>query len=192
MVQMIMELVRNRSFTLITGDSKPNRLRRLKNGLPQESVLAHLLFNIYIYDLPSMTSKKYAYADDLTILHLYGDWKVLERTLNEDMTTLSAYLQTWQLKPSHAKTVAAAFHLHNWEAKRNLKVKNNGIILAFCQVPTYLGVNWTECSRTVITLRHCAKTTHALFAAEVTCEFRMGRWCQDIAHSCFVRDLFNC
>ena len=29
MVQMIMELVRNRSFTLTTGDSKQNRLRRL-------------------------------------------------------------------------------------------------------------------------------------------------------------------
>ena len=34
MVKMIMELVRNRSFTLTTGDSKQSRLRRLKNGLP--------------------------------------------------------------------------------------------------------------------------------------------------------------
>ena len=35
MVKMIMELVRNRSFTLTTGDSKQSRLRRLKNGVPQ-------------------------------------------------------------------------------------------------------------------------------------------------------------
>ena len=73
MVQMVMKLVRNRSFTLTTGDSKPSRLRRLKNGLPQGSVLAPLLFNIYIYDLPSITSKKYVYADDLAILHSSGD-----------------------------------------------------------------------------------------------------------------------
>ena len=105
MVQMIMELVRNKSFTLTTGDSKPSRLRRLKNGLPQESVLAPFLFNISIYDLPSITSKKYDYADDLAILYSSGDWKVLERTLNEDMTTLYAYLHTWRLKLSHAKTV---------------------------------------------------------------------------------------
>ena len=47
MVQMIMELVRNKSFSLTTGDSKQSRLRRLRNGLPQVSVLAPLLFNIY-------------------------------------------------------------------------------------------------------------------------------------------------
>ena len=40
MVRMIMELIRNRSFTLTTGDSKPSRLRRLRNGVPQGSVLA--------------------------------------------------------------------------------------------------------------------------------------------------------
>ena len=65
---------------------------------------------------------------------------MLERTLSEDMTTLSAYLQTWRLKLSHAKTVTAAFHLHNREAEPELKVMNNDRILPFCPVPTYLGV----------------------------------------------------
>ena len=72
MVRMIMELVRNRSFILTTGDSKQSRLRRLKNGVPQGSVLAPLLFNIYTYDLPSMISRKFAYADDLALLHSSG------------------------------------------------------------------------------------------------------------------------
>ena len=94
MVQMIMKLVRNRSFILNTGDSKPSRLRRLKNGLPQGSVLAPLFYNIYLYDLPFITSKTYAYADNLAILYSSRDWKVFEKTLSEDMTTLSAYCQT--------------------------------------------------------------------------------------------------
>ena len=51
MVRMIMELVRNRSFTLTTGDCKQSRLKRFQNGLPQGLVLASLLFNIYTYDL---------------------------------------------------------------------------------------------------------------------------------------------
>ena len=62
------------------------------------------------------------------------------RSLSEDMTTLSAYLQTLRLKLSHTKTVKKAFYLRNREAKRELKVKNNGKILLFCPVPIYLGV----------------------------------------------------
>ena len=115
MVRMIMELVRNRCFTLITGDSKQSRLRRFKNGVPQGSFLAPLLFNIYTYDLPSMIFRKFAYADDLALLHSSRNWKDLEGTLSQDMSTLSGYLQTWRLKLSHTKTVTAAFHLNNRE-----------------------------------------------------------------------------
>ena len=140
MVKIIMELIRNRSFILTTGASKQSRLRRLKNGVPQGLVLAPLLFNIYTYDLPSMISRKLAYADDLALLHSSGNWKDLEGTLSQDMSTLSVYLQTWKLKLIHTKTVTAAFHLNNREAKRELKVYNNGRLLQFCPTPTYLGV----------------------------------------------------
>ena len=140
MVKMIMELVQNRIFTLTTGDSKQSRLRCLKNGIPQGSVLVPLLFNIYMYDLPSMIFRKFAYADDLALLHSSGNWKDLEGTLSQDMSTLSAYLQTWRLKLSHTKTVTVAFHLNNQEAKCELKVYNNGRLLPFCPTPTYLGV----------------------------------------------------
>ena len=73
MVKMIMELVQNRSFTLTTGDSKQSWLRRLEHVVPQGSVLAFPLFNIYTYDLPSMISRKFAYADDLVLLHSSGN-----------------------------------------------------------------------------------------------------------------------
>ena len=127
-----MELVRNQRFTLTTGDSKQSRLRRLKNGVPQGSVLVPLLFNICTYDLPSMISRKFVYADDLALLHSSGNWKDLEGTLSQDMSTLSAYFQTWRLKLNRTKTVTAAFHLNNREAKRELKVYNNGRLSPFC------------------------------------------------------------
>ena len=66
------------------------------------------------------------------------------------MATLSAYLRIWRLKLSHTKTVTAAFHLHNRESKSELKVKNNGKILPFCPVPTYLGVKLDR----ALTYRH--------------------------------------
>ena len=175
MVRMLMELVRNRSFTLTTSDSKQSRLRRLKNGVPQGSVLAHLLFNIYMYDLPSMTSRKFAYADDLALLHSSGNWKDLEGTLSQDMSTLSVYLQTWRLKLSHTKTVTTAFHLKNREGKRKLKVYNNGRFFLFCPIPTYLGVKLDRS----LTFRHHLVALCKKLSSRVTLLRRLvgSGWC---------------
>jgi len=87
MVHMIMDMVSNRSFTLTTGNGQRSRLRRLKNGVPQGSVLAPLLFNIYKSDLPATISRKYAYADDRAIMHADGDWLAVEGVLSKDMAT---------------------------------------------------------------------------------------------------------
>ena len=65
---------------------------------------------------------------------------MLKRALSEDMNTVSAYLQTLRLQLNYAKTMTAAFYLHNREAKSELKVNNNDKVLAFCPVPTYVGV----------------------------------------------------
>ena len=51
-----------------TSDGQRSKLRSMKNGVPQGSVLSPMLFNIYIGDLPETTSRKYGYADDLAIL----------------------------------------------------------------------------------------------------------------------------
>jgi len=113
MVHMIMEQVGNRSFTLTTGNGKRNRLGRLKDSVPQGSVLAPLLFNIYISNLPTIVSRKFAYADGLAIMHADGDWQAVEGVLSKDMATIGEYLQTWKLRLNITKVVSAAFHLDN-------------------------------------------------------------------------------
>ena len=111
-----------------------------------------------------MISRKFAYADDLALLHSSGNWKDLEGTLSQDMSTLSAYLQTWRLKLSHTKTVTAAFHLNNREAKRELKVYNNGRLLLFCPTPTYLGVKLDRS----LTFRHHLVALRKKLSSRVT------------------------
>jgi len=120
MVRMIMEMVGNRSFTLTTGNDKRSRLRRLKNDAPKGSVLAPLLFNIYISDLPTTVFRKYAYADDLAIMHAGGDWQAVEGVLSKDMATVGEYVETWKIKLSTTKAVSAAFHLKQQGAIRGL------------------------------------------------------------------------
>ena len=58
-------------------------------------VLACLLFNTYIYDLPA---GEYAYADDLALIHAAGNWQALETVLSQDMTRQSTYLVKSRLK----------------------------------------------------------------------------------------------
>ena len=111
-----------------------------------------------------MISRKFAYADDLALLHSSGNWKDLEGILSQDMSTLSAYLQTWKLKLSHTKTMTAAFHLNNREAKRELKVYNNGRLLPFCPTPTYLGVKLDRS----LTFRHYLVALRKKLSSRVT------------------------
>jgi len=134
-----MEMVGNCSFTLTIGNHKRSRLWCPQNGVPQGSVLAPLLFTI-ISDLPTTVSRKYAYSDNLAIMHADGDWKAVERVLRKNTATVVEYLQTWKLKLSTTKTVSAVFHLYNIEAKRELNVNLNNKTLLFCSEPKYLGV----------------------------------------------------
>ena len=163
---------------------------------------------------PSTISQKYAYPDDLALMHTSKDWKTLEGTLSQDMTTLSAYLQTWRLKLSHTKTVMTAFHLNNREAKRELKIFNNGKLLPYCPTPTYLGVklDWSltfryhlealrkKLSTRVTLLRQLAgsgwgtgaKTlrTAALSLVYSTAEYCAPIWCRS-AHTLLINSVLN-
>ena len=122
LVSFIMDMLSNRSFRLHTSNGQSSRVRRLRNGVPQGSVLAPMLFNIYIYDLPLTTSRKYGYADDLAILLSRPSWEAVEEGLSEDMNILSSYLKDWRLKLSVEKTVATMFHLYNREATREINI----------------------------------------------------------------------
>ena len=156
LVGFIMEMLSNRSFTLHTSDGQRSRLRRLKNGVPQGSVLSPMLFNIYIYDIPTTSAKKYGYADDLAILQTDRQWEMIEDGLTADMTILSRYLTNWRLKLSVGKTMSSVFHLNNREAKRELKVKVNDTTLQFEATPTYLGV---KLDRSLTYRQHLKKLT---------------------------------
>ncbi|KAJ8366008.1 hypothetical protein SKAU_G00148390 [Synaphobranchus kaupii] len=69
----------------------------------------------------------------------------MEDGLNRDIGILADYLQKWPLQLSVGKTVSAAYHLNNREAKRELDVFVDNKHLESQQAPKYLGVrmDWT-------------------------------------------------
>ena len=68
------------------------------------------------------------------------------------------------MKLNHTKTVTAAFHLNNQEAKHEIKVYNNGRLLPFCPTPTYLGVKLDRS----LTFRHYLVALRKKLSSRVT------------------------
>ena len=84
MVRVIMSMISQRRFHVHMGGKK-SRCRTLINGVPQGSVIAPLLFNIYTHDLPNTISKKFVYADDLALKSTHPDFPEIERELSVDV-----------------------------------------------------------------------------------------------------------
>lgn len=129
----------NRPFQVHLGGTNSS-LRTLNNGLPQGSVLAPLLFNLYIHDLPNTRSRKFAYADDLALVTQEDNMEVAEVTLEKDLELLDDYFFRWRLCPSALKTEVACFHLCNKLANKELRVKFRDKFLRHNLFPKYLGI----------------------------------------------------
>ena len=130
----------NRRF-YVELNGKQSRWRKQRNGLPQGSVLAPVLFNIYTNDQPvSPGTRSFIYADDLGIAAQNHNIDDIAATLSTALQNLTKYYNDNQLKANPAKTQVSLFHLRNREVGRKLSLTWNGVDLKHCDFPVYLGV----------------------------------------------------
>ena len=155
---LINNMLSYRLFKVHLGD-KVSSKHKLSNGLAQGSVLAPLLFSLYISDLPPTASRKFGYADDWTLAIQHNLMEITQELLNSDLIVISQYLKRWRLTPSLDKTEVCCFHLNNKLANAKLNVKFNGKQLKHNFCPKLLGVN---IDRSLTFNQHLTKTSSKL------------------------------
>ncbi len=83
LVQIIESLLSNRRF-YVEMEGKKSTWYIQNNGLPQGSVLAPVLFNIYTNDQPRYQNiNRYIYADDLCIATQSNSFNIIEERLSD-------------------------------------------------------------------------------------------------------------
>ena len=128
MVRFVQELITNRSFKLHSGKYTSKTCTN-KNGVPQGSVLARMLFNIYTSVIPHTTSTQYTYADDIALVDSGLNYADIQQTLINDLTCLDLCLQRWPLRLNVNKTMSSCFHLTNCLANHQMEARGGEKII---------------------------------------------------------------
>ena len=93
LTDLIHTMLESRRFFVVLNGKK-SRWRRQRNGLPQESVLAPMLFNIYTNGQPiHAETRSFIYADDLCIASQGNDFNNIEASLTSALSTMTTYLR---------------------------------------------------------------------------------------------------
>ena len=129
-----------RTFFFVVLNNKRSRVRPQKNGLPQGSMLAPLLYNIYTNDQPlDPETKRFVYADDLCVTSQHSTFNAVKKSLTNALNGLQVYYTENSLKANSSKTQVCSFHLKNREANRPLNIIWNGKKLKSTANLKYLG-----------------------------------------------------
>ncbi|CAG2212552.1 unnamed protein product [Mytilus edulis] len=114
-----------------------------KIGLPQGSVIAPLLFNIFIKDIfANLSCKKCKFADDGTVWINGKNLNDMEKQVQKDLNIIQDWTKKWRINLSIEKTEYCIFSRNGPIKKMNLQLE--GKLLKYNCNPKILGVTLDE------------------------------------------------
>lgn len=95
----------------VTMRGERSTTRPIAAGVPQGSIIAPFLFNIYMNDVPVTTqgSELALYADDAALLFQSQSLRLVEKHLQPALDTLAEWYSDWRIGINTAKTTATLF-----------------------------------------------------------------------------------
>lgn len=119
-------------------------------GVPQGSVLAPLLYSLFVLSLrvAELDSQYYTFADDTVLLYSDKNYNTLVNRVNSDLTKYSQWLLQNNLKINLDKTKYILFKQKNKKINQVINICLNGVNLENVNQIKYLGlildqnINW--------------------------------------------------
>lgn len=124
---IIKSFLSNKQFSVKINDSNSN-LQPISAGVPQDSKLGPILFNIFISDISESPRTNMAlFADDTAI---YSESRNLEATtynLQNHLNILSRWCKSWKIQINASKSSAVIFSLRRYSTPPPLKFDSESI-----------------------------------------------------------------
>jgi len=139
LIKWISDYLTNRCQKVVLNGQE-SKTMSTNSGVPQGSILAPLLFLIFMNDIEeSIASDMFIFADDTTLSKIYNTALEAELILNEDLNTILKWANRWFVKFNPEKTVFINFSL-----KRNSpitpKIEFNGTVVKKVSEHKHLGI----------------------------------------------------
>ena len=130
------------AVVFVSVNGYKSNLADVKCGVPQGSILAPLLFLIYINDLHAAIkySEVHHLADDTNLLNFNSCVKSIKKQVNYDLKNLSNWLKANKISLNVGKTELVLFTSSRKQLDCDLKIKLNGKRLYETDSVKYLGI----------------------------------------------------
>lgn len=155
LTKMIYNYLSNRTFRVIGYDSLGCEIIstefNIAAGTPQGSIIAPILYNLYLSDMPSSINcrtpcQTIMFADDTMIYCSHTNVHIAAYNVNTHLKRLNKYYEKWKIKINYEKSEGIIFRR---PATSKKKVPKVNITFNTTKIPIktkikYLGVNFTN------------------------------------------------